>query len=59
MFYGERVIDVADGLPKWTGLNGSSELIEDSPTEMVKELEKKRKHEAESEDKSKNTKQKR
>ncbi|WPH03773.1 Hypothetical protein R9X50_00665600 [Acrodontium crateriforme] len=57
MFYGERVIDVVDGLPKWTGLNGSSELIEDSPVDMVKDLERKRKNEGETEGQSKKTKQ--
>ena len=58
MFYSERVIDIPDGLPKWTGLNGSSDLIEDSPADMVKELKQKRKHEDENEDdeKSKKTK---
>lgn len=35
-----------DGLPKWTGINDTSDLIEDSPKEMVKELEKKREKEA-------------
>jgi len=44
MFYGQRVMDVPDGLPKWTGLNEGegSNLIEDSPPDMVKELERKR-----------------
>lgn len=36
MFYSDRVVDIPDGLPKWSGMNGSSELIEDSPAEMVK-----------------------
>ncbi|KAF2754695.1 hypothetical protein EJ05DRAFT_488855 [Pseudovirgaria hyperparasitica] len=52
MFYNERVIDIPDGLPKWTGLNDSSELIEDSPPEMVKELEKKRENEQKKSEKS-------
>ncbi|KXS96734.1 hypothetical protein AC578_9014 [Pseudocercospora eumusae] len=42
MFYGQRVMDIPDGLPKWTGLNEDSDLIEDSPPDMVKELERKR-----------------
>ncbi|MCJ1441077.1 MAG: hypothetical protein MMC23_001563 [Stictis urceolatum] len=29
MFYNRRVIDVKDGKPKWTGLNESSELIDE------------------------------
>jgi len=42
MFYGQRVMDIPDGLPKWSGINDSSDLIEDSPPEKVKELERKR-----------------
>jgi hypothetical protein len=45
MFYGQRVMDIPDGLPKWTGLDKSSELIEDSPPELVKEFERKREEE--------------
>jgi len=45
MFYGNRLVDIKDGLPKWTGINGQSELIEDSPPELVK----KRKREIEEE----------
>ena len=49
MFYTQRVVDVPDGLPKWTGINQDSELVEDSPPEMIQELERKRKREVESE----------
>lgn len=44
MFYNERVMDIPDGLPKWTGLNEGedSHLIEDSPPDMVRDLERKR-----------------
>jgi hypothetical protein len=42
MFYGQRVMDIPDGLPKWAGLNDKSELIEDSPPELVREHERKR-----------------
>lgn len=45
MFYGQRVMDIPDGLPKWTGLSGESELIEDSPPELVKKLEREREQE--------------
>ena len=45
MFYGQRVMDVPDGLRKWTGLNQDSDLIEDSPPELVRELERKREEE--------------
>lgn len=40
MFYDQRVIDIPDGLPKWKGLNKESDLIEDSPKEMVEEQKK-------------------
>ena len=42
MFYGQRVMDVPDRLPKWTGLSDESDLIEDSPPELVRERERKR-----------------
>lgn len=42
MFYGQRVVDVPDGLPKWSGLNEESDLIEDSPPEMVRKTERNR-----------------
>lgn len=47
MFYGQRVMDVPDGLPKWDGLTQESNLIEDSPPDMVRELERKREKERE------------
>ncbi|KIW07422.1 uncharacterized protein PV09_02263 [Verruconis gallopava] len=45
MFYSQRVMDVPDGLPKWTGMDKTSELIEDSPPERARELETERKEE--------------
>ncbi|KAF2402924.1 hypothetical protein EJ06DRAFT_472823 [Trichodelitschia bisporula] len=42
MFYGQRVMDIPDGLPKWDGLSNESNLIEDSPPDMVKDFERKR-----------------
>ncbi|TID22799.1 Glutathione-dependent formaldehyde-activating family GFA [Venturia nashicola] len=42
MFYKERVINIPDGLPKWSGMKDKSELIEDSPEEDVKEYERKK-----------------
>ncbi|RDW95132.1 hypothetical protein BP5796_00895 [Coleophoma crateriformis] len=47
MFYNQRVVDIKDGLPKWTGMDGKSDLIEDSPPEVVR----KRKREIEEEKK--------
>lgn len=51
MFYGERAIDVPDGLPKWEGMKDKSELIEDSPEEAKEAYEKKKKEDKEMEDK--------
>jgi hypothetical protein len=52
MFYTQRIVDIPDGLPKWSGMSGESELIADSPAEEVK----KRKREMEQEGKEKETK---
>lgn len=46
MFYGQRVVDIPDGKPKWTGINDQSDLIEDSPPE----LKKRKREEAEQEE---------
>ena len=43
MFYGQRCVDIKDGLPKWEGMSGKSELIGDTPAEAVR----KRKREVE------------
>ena len=40
------MVDIPDGLPKWSGMQGKSELIADSPPEEVK----KRKREIEEEE---------
>lgn len=47
MFYEQRVVDIPDGLPKWSGINDGedSNLMEDSPPELVKEVERKREDE--------------
>lgn len=42
MFYGQRVVDIPDGKPKWSGLNDQSDLIEDSPPEAIEKLKKER-----------------
>ena len=36
MFYPRRVVDINDGKPKWSGINGNSELIADTPEEHKK-----------------------
>ena len=41
MFYPQRMVDIPDGKPKWSGIDGQTDLIEDSPPELVR----KRKHE--------------
>lgn len=46
MFYSQRVVDIPDGKPKWTGMNDKSDLIEDSPPAAIK----KRKREVEEEE---------
>jgi len=46
MFYEKRVVDIPDGLPKWSGMSGKSDLIADSPEED----KKKRKREVEDEE---------
>lgn len=33
MFYPRRVLDINDGLPKWSGISGNSELVADTPVE--------------------------
>lgn len=45
------MVDIPDGKPKWTGLDGQSDLIEDSPQEAIDELKRKRKREREEEEK--------
>jgi hypothetical protein len=50
MFYEQRVVDITDGLPKWSGMAKTSELIADSPSEAVKK--RKREIEEEKEGKS-------
>lgn len=56
MFYGQRVMDIPDGLPKWSGINNKSDLIEDSPPELV--VENNRKREAERKEESKKSEKK-
>jgi hypothetical protein len=38
-------MDIPDGLPKWDGLSNESNLIEDSPPDLVREFERKREDE--------------
>lgn len=38
-------MDIPDGLPKWSGLSNESDLIEDSPPDMVRDFERKREEE--------------
>ncbi len=52
MFYEQRVVDIKDGLPKWSEMQGKSDLIEDSPVGEVK----KRKREVEEEERDERSK---
>ncbi len=52
MFYERRVVDIADGLPKWSGMQGQSDLIADSPAEAVKKRKREIEEEGEKEGKS-------
>jgi hypothetical protein len=54
MFYEKRLVDIADGLPKWSGMSGKSDLIEDSPPEAVKKRKREIKEEREKEQNSEN-----
>jgi hypothetical protein len=45
MFYGNRVVDVPDGKPKWSGLNDQSDLIEDSPPDLKRKREEEKEEE--------------
>ena len=44
MFYPRRILDINDGKPKWSGINGDSDLMADTP-----EQDKKRKREEDAE----------
>lgn len=56
MFYEQRVVDIPDGLPKWSGMQGKSDLIEDSPAEDVKKRKREIEEEKEQEREGKSTK---
>ena len=47
MFYGQRLLDIPDGKPKWTGISGESDLGWDSPKEAIEKREKAKKEEEE------------
>ena len=42
MFYTQRLMDIPDGVPKWTGINKDSELMEEPEMELVQNRERKR-----------------
>lgn len=54
MFYERRIVDINDGLPKWTGLSGQSDLIADSPADAVKKRKREIEEEKAEEKKEKN-----
>ncbi len=51
MFYSQRVVDIPDGKPKWTGLNDQSELMADSPPEAYEKLKRQREEQKQEEEK--------
>ena len=60
MFYGQRLLDIPDGKPKWTGISGESDLGWDTSKEDIEkhtkeqtEKEKKQNEEDEHRDKKK------
>lgn len=61
MFYGQRLLDIPDGKPKWTGISGESDLGWDTSKEDIEkhekqaEKEKKQNEEDEHRDKKKKT----
>ncbi|CZR69030.1 uncharacterized protein PAC_18931 [Phialocephala subalpina] len=52
MFYSKRLVNIPDGLPKWSEMQNKSDLIEDSPPEAIK----KRKREVEEEEENSDSK---
>ena len=55
MFYPMRQLDIPDGKPKWTGIDGKSDLCEDSPPDLKrKREEEKAEEEREEKEKKKN-----
>lgn len=49
MFHGQRLLNIPDGKPKWTGISGESDLEWDSPKEAIEKREKQKNEEAEKE----------
>ncbi len=58
MFYSQRVVDIPDGKPKWTGLNNESELMADTPPEAYEQLKKRRAEQQEQKEQKEQKKQK-
>lgn len=49
MFYGQRLLDIPDGKPKWTGISGESDLGWDTSKEDIDKHENHMKDKAEKE----------
>lgn len=45
MFYGQRLVDIPDGKPKWSGMEKTSDLGWDSPKEAIEKRKKEKKEE--------------
>lgn len=57
MFYPQRLMDIPDGVPKWTGINKESELMDEPEMELVQNRERKRQKQQEADGRPVNTKQ--
>ena len=38
IFYSQRIVDISDGKPKWSGLDDDSELMEDVEPENIESV---------------------
>lgn len=50
-------MDIPDGVPKWTGINKESELMDEPEMELVQNRERKRQKQQEADGRPVNTKQ--
>jgi hypothetical protein len=58
MFYAQRHVDIPDGLPKWSGMEKESDLIEDSPKEMMEQQKREKEGQKQEEEGNENKKRK-
>lgn len=58
MFYGQRVVDIKDGKPKWTRLSDQSDLMDEDGEPLGEEENKRKKREIEGENERRRKRQK-